>query len=431
MLNLLRTLRTNLFILPLLRLGYRLKLRIYKKGSNLQTLVLTDLKFRIRLGIQEARLEGYDEEFDNHLHLAVLRMTNPEAFEILQYDFLFEGLTNETRHIYDPLKSAYENNIAKVTALIDRFESEKAVKAIIERYQLLKHFCASERGNQRAAAHYLSKAKNINAEASPLSVNDLSALETKTRKSINQLRELISDREAFKIPLSMGDATSLISVISSFFLISGYLYNHFLLGQFGIEVSKYFGLSDYLASSVDGIRYSASSAALGLLSFFLGMHSASRKSRLQREYESSRKEYWPYLIFLSLIAGAVIGWIKDLERFYDCIYLLIILAAMYFTPTVAQKYFKDPRTAMFLLIFIASFSAHMFASIGMTVLKFRTYEFSKLSPYEVQFNGHISLKDKEFIILAGNSEYFFFLDKDRSVVVVRKGDVMYLRQITK
>jgi hypothetical protein len=414
-----------------MRLGYRLKLRIYKKASNLQILVLTDLKYRIRFGIQEARLEGYDEEFDNHLHLAVLRMTNPEAFEIPQYDFLFEGLTNETRYIYDPLKSAYENNIAKVTAIIDQFQSDKEVKTIIERCQLLKHFCANERGNQRAAAHYLSKAKSINAKASPLLVNALSALETKTRKSINQLRELISDREAFKLSLSFGDATSLISVMSSFFLISGYLYNHFLLGQFGIEVSKYFGLSDYLASSIDGISYSAYSAGLGLLSYFLGMHSASRKSKLQLEYEESRKEYWPYAILGVLVVGAVIGYMKNLEQVYDSISLLIILAAMYLMPTVARKYFTEPKKALFLLIFIASFSALMFAAVGKTVFKFRNYEFSKLNPYEVQLNEHISLKDKAFIILAGNSEYFFFLDKDRSVIVLRKGDVMYFRQINK
>jgi hypothetical protein len=431
MLNLLRTLRTNLFILPLVRLGYRLKLHIYKKAANLQTLVLTELKSRIRLGIQEARLEGHDEEFDNHLHLAVLRMTHPEAFAIQQYDFLFEGLTDETRNIYASLKTAYENNIGKVTALIDRFQSDKAVKTIIERYQLLKHFCAIEQGNTRAAAYYLSKAKGINAEASPLSVEDLSALETKTRKTINQLRELISDREAFKISLSFGDATSLVSVISSFFLISGYLYNYFLLGQFGIEVSKYFGLSDYLASSIDGISYSAYSAGLGLLSYFLGMHSASRKSRLQLEYEESRKDYWPYAFIVILIVGAILGYIQNSERLYECICLLIILAALYLMPTVARKYFEKPTTALFLLIFIASFSALMFAAVGKTVLKFRNYEFSKLNPYEVQLNEHVSLKDKEFIILAGNSEYFFFLDKDRSVVVVRKGDVLYLRQINK
>jgi hypothetical protein len=343
----------------------------------------------------------------------------------------FEGLTDEIRSIYDSNKTAYENNTAKVTPLIDRFQSDKAVKTIIGRYQLVKHFCASYQGNQRVAAHYLSKAKTIHADASPLAVKDLSLLESETRKSVNQLRELISDREAIKISLSFGDATSLITVISSFFLVSGYLYNHFLLGQFGIEVSKYFGLSDYLASSIDGISYSAYSAGLGLLSYFLGMHSASRKSVLQIRHEKTRKEYWLYAIPVILIAGAVLGYIKNLETFYDSIYMLIILAALYLMPIVARKYFEEPRRALFLLIFVASFSALMFASVGKTVFKLRNYEFPNLNPYEVHFTEHISLKEKEFIILAGNSEYFFFLDKDRKVIVVRKGDVMYLRQFAK
>jgi len=428
MLNLLSKARTNFLILPLMRLAYRLQLGVFKKALRLRTLLIFELENRIRARIEEARLEGHDEQFDRVLHLTVCRMTKPELFETQAYDFLFRGLSDETRHSHDLLRRAYENETENVTALIKQVNSDKGIKKTIERFELLNHFLETKKGNQEAAAHYLLKAKHETPEAKPLSVKDLYALESNTRKITQKLRELISDREAIKISLSLGDVTSSISVISSFFLITGYLYNHFLLGQFGIEVSKYFSLSDYLASSLDGIRYSASGAALGLLSYFIGMHCTSRKSRHQLEYEKSQKQYWPYLIFVSAIVGAAIGYLKNLETFYDASYIVIIFSAMYFIPRFAAKYFKDPLTAMFLLIFIASFSAHMFAAVGKAAFKFKNYEFSKLNPFEVEFNKRISLTDKEFTILAGNSGYLFFLDRQRSAIVVRKEEVLYLRQ---
>jgi hypothetical protein len=87
MLNFLYTLRTNLIALPLVRLAYRLKLNVFKRALKLQTLVLFELKNRIRFGVPEVRLEGHDEEFDSHLHLAVLRMIEPEVFDIPQHGF--------------------------------------------------------------------------------------------------------------------------------------------------------------------------------------------------------------------------------------------------------------------------------------------------------------------------------------------------------
>jgi hypothetical protein len=345
-----------------------------------------------------------------------------------KYDYLFHRLPEEVTTRYRSLKAAYQADIERITALIEQMATHKDMQETIEKYQLLNHFIETEIGNQKAAAYYLAKTQTLNGGANPLSIKDLYPLESQTRKAINELRTLIADREALKVSLSLTEAGSSLSVISSFFLVSGYLYNHFLLGQFGIEVEKYFGLTDYLASSLEGIRYSASGAGLGLLSYFVGKHRTSTKSKRQIEYEASRKEYWPHIMFVSAVSGAVIGYIYNLETFYDCTYFLMVIASMYFGPYVAQKYFKEPMIALFLLIFVASFSAHMFAAVGKTTFKFKNYEFSKLHPFNVKFSEDISHKDNELLVLAGNSEYFFFLDRNRNVMTVRKDNVLYLSQ---
>src|SRR5689334_16157291 len=114
----LNKLKTNLVILPLIRLAYRLKLGTLKKAVKLKSLITFELENRTRLKIQEAKLEGYDEELDSIIKLGIFRMTEPEIFDTGTGDFIFDALPDATRDSYHSLKTAYEKNIEKVTALI-------------------------------------------------------------------------------------------------------------------------------------------------------------------------------------------------------------------------------------------------------------------------------------------------------------------------
>ena len=98
----------------------------------------------------------------------------------------------------------------------------------------------------------------------PLTIRDLYSLKRTVRKKMVALRENIADREALKIEIATKEIMALLSVVSSFFLISGYLYNRLLFGEFGIDVSKFFTLSDYIASSVSQIGYTFAATFLSL-----------------------------------------------------------------------------------------------------------------------------------------------------------------------
>ena len=115
------------------------------------------------------------------------------------------------------------------------------------------------------------------------------------------------------------------------------------ISVFGIDVSKYFTLSDYLASSIEGIRYSAMGTAFSLIVYFLGMHSASRKSYKQLEIEKKQTEYRPYFMLATLIALAVITYFKNNPGFYDFIFLIILFATYMTVPWISAHYFKEPR----------------------------------------------------------------------------------------
>src|SRR2546425_4108778 len=428
--ELFNTIIRNVLVLPFVRLVYKIKLFVYKKALNLQLLLIFQIRNKIRYRSPEARLEGFDEKFDTVVHLVSLRLVSPEQFDFEAYPFLFEGILDKLKPTFQIRKSEYIQQKDRIEGLISEISDDTEIKEAIEKCILVEHYLANQKGNQKAAVHYLSRVKRLNPKAEPLTQNELSPLERATRKRIKELRELISDRTAFKISLSFRDAGSMVLAVSSFFLVTGYLYNYFLLGAFGIEVSKYYRLTDYLASSIEGISYSASGAIFGVIGVFLGMHSLSRKSVLQIETERSRREYWPYFIFGTALVGAIIGYFNNLETFYGAVSAIILFSGFYFSPRIAMKYFKEPMAALFILVFVAAFSAHMFYSIGSSFYKFKHYDFSKLGTYEIGFKKDIQLGSKELTLIAGNSDYFFFIDSQRNPIIIRKDEVLFIKRIT-
>lgn len=408
---------------------YKLKLFIFKRALKVRQLVKQNLLHRIRLLEPNARLEGADEEFDIVINLSSLKLLTPEIFDNHPPTFLYENLPEELKKLYSDRKSEYLERKNKVDSLVERVEKDTDIIKLMESYNLLRHFEGSYLKKKDEADYYLSKAQKINAKAIPLKTNDLFALERSLRKDINRMRDAISDREAVKISLSIQNAGALISVVSSVFLISGYLYNRFLLGAFGIEVSKFFTLTDYLASSIEAIRYSASSAVIGIVSYFLGVHSTSRKSVMQIEFERKRREYWPYIILMISIFSAIFAYTKNSIIFYTDVYIIILFTTFLSAPWLAKRYFKEPLVALFIIVFIFTFSGHVFMSVGKTIHRLKYDSREKIERYEVIFKKEIPIESSKLILITGNSNYLFFLDEDKNAFIIPRDQVEYIAKI--
>lgn len=427
MLRFIRYIKTNLIALPLIRFAYKLDLFIFKRALKLLLLLDQKLKLRTRYVDPNARLEGYYEDFDLLVNLASLRLLNTEILDDRPPGFLFKDLPEDVKKVYSERKSEYLSHKSEVENLVEKIEKDEEVTKIIVSYNLVKHFSANYLKNRKAAEYYLSKALKLDPEASALSTNDLFVLERSLRKDINRLTNEIADRQAIKISLSIERAGPLISLVSCFFLISGYLYNRFLLGYFGVEVSKYFTLSDYLASSIEGLRYSATGAAIGLAAYFMGAHLASRKSYAQIEYERKRREYLPYFLVFTAIAGTILGYINNSEMFYEAGFALIIFTILLFAPLLAIKYFKEPLVALFMLAFVASYSAHMFSSIGKAIYRAKNYPFEQIQQYDVKFKKGLPINESHLALIAGNSNYLFFLNRERNAFIIPRDQILYLK----
>ena len=428
MTNFLRNIKTNL-ILPLIRLEYKIKSIPFKRALKVRQLVKQKLLHRIRLLEPNAHLEGYDKEFDMVVNLSSLKLLNPEIFDDHPPTFFYENLTEELKQLYSDRKSKYLERKNEVDSCIKRVGKDTEIINLVERYNLLRHFEGSYLKKKDEADYYLSKAQKVNATATPLKTDDLFALERSLRKDINKIRDAISEREAIKISLSIQNAGALISVVSSVFLISGYLYNRFLLGEFGIEVSYFFTLTDYLASSIEAVRYSASGAVIAIVSYFLGVHSASRKSVAQIEFERARREYWPYIILLVSIFLAIFAYIRNSIVFYDSVYIIILFTTMFSAPWLAQRYFKETQVALFIIVFIFTFSGHMFKSLGKTIHRLKYDSQEKIERYQVIFKKEIPIESSKLLLITGNSNYLFFLDEGKNAFIMPKDQVQYITKI--
>jgi hypothetical protein len=428
MLWFIRYLTNNFVVLPIVWLAYKLNFFVFKRSLKLQLLLNIELRLRIRYLEPKARLEGYDEKFDLMVTLVTLKLLDPEIFDDSPPEFLYEEWPTDLRDLYSERKSEYLKHKKEIDNLIEKLEQDEQVAKIRLYYPLVRHFSAERLEKKSQAKYYMRKARDLNPEVSTLTTNDLFTLEGGVRREINRLRSKVADRQAIKIPLSTEKAGALISLVSCFFLVTGYLYNRLFWGHFGIEVSKYFTLSDYLAASIEGVRYSAIGAFVGLVAYFIGAYQASRKSYAQLEHERKKRDYLPWLAIGIAAVSMVKGYMVDPEMFYEYGYILVIIIGLYLAPWLSNKFFKEPLAALFVLVFIISYSANMIASVGGAIHHAMNYPFDQIRTYDFEFKKELSINESDLAFITGNSNYLFFLDRGRKAVVVPKDQILYFRK---
>lgn len=415
-----------IFRRPLLPIWLAPKSFVIKRSSNLSFLLLAKLKYQLRLLNPNSRSQGFDKHFDKVVHLTALRMLNPEVFDIENHLFLFQGDTNSLISQCLDAKQEYEKNKNEIDQLVDAALKNPRIKDTVIKCFIVKNFTEIQKKDERASEYYQALAKRYDQDISRINVEHLSEIDGETRKEIKDLKNQITDREAFKISLSLANAGALVSIVSTLFLITGYLYNNFLLGHFGIKVSEYFSLSDYLASSIEGVRYAALAAAVALISFFIGMHMGSRRSYAQMETDKKQTDYSLLLIFIVWTALSVKLYLDDSEKFYPMAYSVIILIAFTLAPRISRHYFKEPNIAIFAIVFIASFSAHISESVETQIYRIEHNNIEDMKRYDISFKNPVPFDSSNITLIAANNSYLFLRDNKRKIYIVPKEQIQYV-----
>lgn len=235
-----------------------------------------------------------------------------------------------------------------------------------------------------------------------------------------QLRSLIieyRDRKAVKLHIKAQDILTILAIMSPFVLVSGYLYDYYYLGYFGIDTSLFFTLSDYLASSISNIRICLFTATLSIFYGLLIYHTESLKTAEQRSstIKSNERLYAALLVFstIVLIIGGLIQ--RDARAIYWIIYLwLTYFGSRNFVPFILNRFvgrsFRAAMVVFFLYLYFITFIAVLF----------NNQYTSKHDHVGGTFKTTFVMKTKlvGYNVLMANSNYVFFYNPSTEQTLV-------------
>lgn len=282
----------------------------------------------------------------------------------------------------------------------------------------------------------LQQARHFDSDAQPLEQKDLSSENTRVSNELRNLRREIrrlnSDRVKTerlaivgKHTISSEHVLFAVSIFTTLFLISGFVYNHFFFGAFGISVSDFFSPSDYLASSVDVIWSSTLGTVAGLCYYawaVMGsLDQVVRAEQFDAELPRDPSEYPIALIVSSASIGLVTiaFYTGELNNF--CLYTLVFfLTAQAFFRIPIWDYIENRRIVAAVAFSIVFFAFQLWTRISEDVTRIEREQFR--SSYKIE----LSKNYQDFATLpfvAQSSYYVFLLAPDKRLVVLPKSAV--------
>lgn len=355
-------------------------------------------------------------EGDNDIFLATKKIFNPEAFNKLTPKYISES--HPKIELSNAEKSRYKNNKRIIDSLAKKYKGE--LKEYLKRYYLLRSYISEAlKNNTRSEDYYFNKALDLDPKLKKYSSKDFVKVEKFLKKEHNKYIEKVKDERSIKIRLSYKAFVPFISVITPLFLLTGYLYNYFFWNNFGLDISKFFSVSDYISSSIDNIRYVIVSCLLPMISCYAGVFTSSRKYIDEREASTVSLNLPEKLILTFAILGAPLGYyINNNDLLVVSIFLLIVIAfTHYLIPVLSTKLFKNPIEASFLFLFILYFVSYLSFSIYSDIEDIDNKQFYKNHKHEVTLiedNSEI----EGYYFISANSSFYFFINKQKDLIII-------------
>jgi len=220
----------------------------------------------------------------------------------------------------------------------------------------------------------------------------------------------------------------IFGLASVLFLCTGVLYNELFLRQFGIQVSNYFTLSDYIASSIDHIFNLIIGLSGGVILEIItrqieGENIEEIRKQSKFSYYFNKITYY-FIIFTSVLGTIAVFYFNHPDRYYAlCVLIIVILA--HYSPKYFLKYFSNP--GMVAVVFYSVFVFFAFTTataLSKAEILKNTTELTDRK-YEIIFDNSMSLKSTNMVILTATSNYYFLYDiKERKTYIIPRQKII-------
>lgn len=403
---------------------------IFKYTINIKNDLIRLLHLQIRVEQPDALLVGHDEKLDEIIRIAAMKLIEPDIFTDTQSYFSRHDFSEEVKDIYIDMKNSYNINQQDVEKMVTNVANNKDIANTRINYWLVCHCYESNSFIERkeSAAYYMGKAKNIKPDIAPLPSKSLGAIRKKAKKEAKKVESSISDRGALKISFSLKTLGAVVVLTYPLLLITGYFYNKLLLSNFGINMSNFLSVEDYISSSIEQIEGSVFAAVITILMMYMGVQSDSRKPKAQIEHERKKMNYFPHLMMAICTGGFIVAYLQNnhLTMVHAATVGIIILIFIV-SRHIAYAYFERPLSIAFSLVFLLALSGQMVISLTQQIHDLEHENIASLKKYEFKFDSTIPHSEENMVLITSSKEFFIFRDivSKTSIVVPRKHIILF------
>lgn len=381
---------------------------IWKTSERAFQLLLYQLRFRIGRIV----LIGEDRNFDLAVRVAAAEVLFPEFKDYPEF-------ANEIQ----PLISKSDKQT--VAQLLDRVHDDVNINTNIARFLQLMYLVYSTIEKTEETRRSKAALDRVGAKV-PSDINRFVRAEDRiVRDQLSKATSVAKDASTIKLDLSSSQIGGVLSLVSALFALSGYIYNSVVYGSLGIDVSLFFSLTDYLATSVEKIRYAAWSGALGVVVMFIGLNTNNRNPKIRFEGRRAKLiDVNSYALIAALLILAAYQYLVGNSKYINILSVAAACAGIRISANLAVTYFVRPVIAMFSLTFLITFSALLFAAAYTVVVQVRTGIFSEYQEVRVVTMNNPPDNFSKNVLIGANSNYLFYYNAAQNQsLVIPKVDV--------
>ncbi|HDN74174.1 MAG TPA: hypothetical protein ENG16_04030 [Archaeoglobus sp.] len=390
-----------LFLTPLRSLRRKIYLASVKKSFETAKFCILVNNFKIEESLRRLFKNKYfaqDDEYIQNLAWAVrLR---------LLYSDQVENVPQELRPFWEEHKEIIEREAREALG-------NASCKQLVAQTLLLRAYAFS-RVNEEEAENYLKKAKLTDSSAEPLDPKSFKKIFEKLRREVKNRQEQEEIEKALKFDI-FREVKTIATVVPVVFFISGLVYNLIYLGSFGIGLSKFFTLNDYIATTID--QFFVKALILGG-SFALGCWSykVERSSKAEKVETWFHKfaDYLPVIIIIAL-TGILALYFDLRDAYWLFVMGLSILCFELFLGLLLKlsfKYAREPLRVFFYANILILFFLNVTFYAKYQAERIIKSDLSDVKKYHVVFADDVKLDESKLVLLSSTRDYHFFYSKE-------------------
>lgn len=320
------------------------------------------------------------------------------------------------RAVSEELEKAIQKSSHEAVELLNKVSSVTEVKEAVQAYHLADAFLAGFSSDKVREAKSIEAATAIGGATKPYDSPMVYQEVGRLTQRLRQVQRVLSERSAIKFTVSIANISSLFGVISVVFVASGFLYTRYFFAQFGLDVSLFFTLSDYLAASIEQIRIGAFSALASLMSLAVGLRTGSMRSRLEiRAMATSRRRERLAIGLLTIAIIVLVVWgLYVGQPNFDLMRVGGFLCAYWMADFLAERFFTEKLAAMVLITGLIVFASNVGVSAYQRANELLTGKASSDPKVEVVFKSPVD--ERLGPLVGANSGYVFMMTRDRNSV---------------